>query len=195
MRVRLKCQFVPRSGSLTPLIWSIAASLRWTSLRSLLMVAALAFWLSTGGALRAQDAGYMRMVTSSGRQVAGESTDPAHYGWIPLRRATMPSPSEIAAIAQESTTTSQDSAAKSVHRPIIVVKDRDTSSLALLGAMTSHQHFSEVDIVLTKNDDPVARYKLTDVTVISVRGGGTNGGTDAPEEQLRLTYARIELQH
>jgi type VI secretion system Hcp family effector len=131
----------------------------------------------------------MRVLTSSGHQMAGESTDPAHLGWIPLRQATMPTTSEIAALAQES------SAAKSVHRPVVIVKDRDSSSLGLLGAMTSHQHFPEVDIVLTQNDQPLARYKLTDATVVSVRGGGTNGSTDAPLEQLRLNYAKIEIEH
>jgi hypothetical protein len=32
-------------------------------------------------------------------------------------------------------------------------------------------------------------------TIISVRGGGTNDGTDAPMEQLRLNYAKIEIEH
>jgi type VI protein secretion system component Hcp len=187
---RLRSEYWGRTDSMHELLRSSLIPLR-----ILVTVAAIGAWLFADGAIGAQDAGYMRMVTSSGRQVAGESTDPAHNGWIPLRRATMPSASEIAAAAQESGTTSAESAAKSVHRPIVLIKDRDGSSLGLLGAMTSHQHFPEVDIVLTKGDDPVATYKLTDVTVISVRGGGTNGGTDAPEEQLRLNYAKIELEH
>jgi type VI protein secretion system component Hcp len=152
-------------------------------------------WFLAGGVARAQDAGYMHMVTSSGRQMPGESTDPVYYGWIPLRDAIMPSSSEIAAIARESKDASAASASKSVHRPVIVIKDRDQSSLGLLAAMTSHQRFSVVDIVLTKGGQAVGRYKLTDATVISVRGGGTNGGTDAPLEQLRLTYAKIEVEH
>jgi type VI secretion system Hcp family effector len=159
-------------------------------------VAAVAAWLLAAGTARAQDAGYMRVITSSGHQMAGESTDPAHLGWIPLRQATMPTPSEIAALAQqESSAGSTASTAKSVHRPVVIIKDRDRSSLGLLGAMTSHQHFPEVDIVLTQNDQPLTRYKLTDATIISVRGGGTSGGTDAPMEQLRLNYAKIEIEH
>ncbi|HTX14472.1 MAG TPA: type VI secretion system tube protein Hcp [Candidatus Baltobacteraceae bacterium] len=190
MYANLEGQFAVRNSRLNRLVHSV-----WVSSRTLLTVALVAAGLSAGGSISAQDAGYMRMVTSSGRQVAGESTDPAHNGWIPLRRATMPSASEIAALAQESSATPPESTSKSVHRPVVLVKDRDSSSLGLLGAMTSHQQFPEVDIVLTKGDDPVAKYKLTDVTVISVRGGGTNGGTDAPEEQLRLNYAKIELEH
>jgi type VI secretion system Hcp family effector len=165
------------------------------ALRVLASVALVAASLAAGGAARAQSAGYMRMISSSGRQMAGESTDPAHYGWIPLREASMPSASEIAAIAQESKEASTASNSKSVHRPIVLIKDRDRSSLGLLAAMTSHQRFSEVDIVLTKGDEVVTRYELSDATVISVRGGGTNGGTDAPTEQLRLNYAKIEIEH
>jgi len=164
------------------------------ALRALASVAIVAAPLLAGGAARAQSTGYMRMIASSGRQMAGESTDPAHYGWIPLREAVMPSASEIAAVAQESKETSAAGDSKSVHRPIVLVKDRDQSSLGLLAAMTGHQRFPEVDIVLTKGDEAVARYKLTDATVISVRGGGTNGGTDVPMEQLRLTYAKIEVE-
>ncbi|HEX4002309.1 MAG TPA: type VI secretion system tube protein Hcp [Candidatus Acidoferrales bacterium] len=127
--------------------------------------------------------------------MAGQSTDPAHLGWIPLRQVTMPTPSEIASLAKESSSASVASTDKAVHRPVVIIKDRDVSSLGLLGAMTAHQRFPEVDIVLTLNDAPLTRYKLTDATIISVRGGGTNGGTDAPTEQVRLTYAKIEIEH
>lgn len=123
--------------------------------------------------------------------MTGESTDPAHYGWIPLREATMPCASEISAIARESKDPSAGSESKSVHPPIVLIKDRDQSSLGLLAAI----RFPVVDIVLTRGDQPIARYKLTDAIVISVRGGGTNGDTDAPMEQLRLTYAKIEIEH
>jgi type VI secretion system Hcp family effector len=165
------------------------------ALRALASVVIVAAWLLADSAAHAQSAGYMRMISASGRQMAGESTDPAHYGWIPLREAIMPSASEITAIAQESKNTSPASDSKSVHRPIVLIKDRDRSSLGLLAAMTSHQRFPEIDIVLTKGDEAVARYKLTDATVISVRGGGTNGGIDAPMEQLRLNYTKIEIEH
>lgn len=164
------------------------------ALRALVFVAIVAASLLAGGAARAQSAGYMRMISTSGHQMAGESTDPAHYGWIPLREAIIPSASEIAAIAQESKNASAASDSKSVRRPIVLIKDRDRSSLGLLAAMTSRQRFPEVDIVLTKGDEAVTQYKLTDVTVISIRGGGTNGGTDAPMEQLRLNYAKIEVE-
>jgi type VI protein secretion system component Hcp len=190
MHIRSRHQLWRRSSRLSLHGGSIPVALR--AMASTALVAAC---LLLGGAARAQDAGYMRMVSSSGRQMAGESTDPAHHGWIPLRQAIMPSASEIAAIAQESKGVSAASESKSVHRPIVLVKDRDQSSLELLVAMTSHQRFPVVDIVLTKGDQVLARYKLTDATVISDRGGGTNGGTDAPMEQLRLTYAKIEIEH
>ncbi len=190
MHIRSRYQLWRRSS---PLSWPGGSVL--VALRTMASTALVAACLSLGGAAHAQDAGYMRMVSSSGRQMAGESTDPAHYGWIPLREAIMPSASEIAAIAQESKDASTASESKSVHRPIVLVKDRDRSSLELLVAMTSHQRFPEVDVVLTESDRPIARYKLTDATVISVRGGGTNGGTDAPVEQLRLTYSKIEIEH
>jgi type VI protein secretion system component Hcp len=181
-------------------LWLRGNSLNWPGasllLRAMASIALVAACLLIGGAARAQDAGYMRMVTSSGHQMTGESTDPAHYGWIPLREAIMPSASEIAAIAQESKDAwAASDESKSVHRPIVVIKDRDQSSLGLLAAMTSHRRFPVVDIVLTKGDQVIARYKLTDATVISVRGGGTNGGTDAPMEQLRLACAKIEIEH
>jgi type VI protein secretion system component Hcp len=190
MNVGLSRQFWSRSGTLNRLSGPILAVFRTAA-----AVLAVTAWLSAGGAARAQDAGYMRVLTSTEHQMAGESTDPAYFGWIPFRQATMPSASEIVAIAHESTAGFATSTSKSVHRPIVIIKDRDESSLGLLGALTSHQHFPEVDIVLTKNDQPLARYKLTDATIISVRGGGTNSDTDAPTEQLRLNYAKIEIQH
>ncbi len=162
--------------------------------RAATLVAVLAVCLFAAGAAHGQDAGYMRVITASGHQMAGESTDPAYPAWIPLRQVTLPTPSEIAALAQESSSSAAASTDKSVHRPVVIIKDRDVSSLGLLGAMTAHQHFPEVDIVLTKNDQSLTRYKLTDATIISVRGGGTSGGMDAPTEQLRLNYAEIEIE-
>ncbi len=190
MNTRLRCQFWRRNSAFNGRGGSILVPLR-----AMALVAIVAASLLAGSAARAQDAGYMRMVTSSGRQMAGESTDATHFGWIPLREAIMPSASEVSAIVQESKDASAASDSKSVHRPIVLIKDRDQSSLGLLAAMTSHQRFPEVDIVLTKGDQAVARYKLTDATVISVRGGGTNGDTDAPMEQLRLAYRKIEIEH
>ena len=145
-------------------LWRRSSPLSWPGgsvlvvLRAMAPTALVAACLSLGGAAHAQDAGYMRMVTSSGRQMAGESTDPAHYGWIPLRQAIMPSASEIAAITQESKDASAArDESKSVHRPIVLVKDRDRSSLELLVAMTSHQRFPEVDVALTESDRPAIR--------------------------------------
>jgi type VI secretion system Hcp family effector len=189
MRARLKCQGGERSrGLFCPSGPNLPGS------RTLPLVAAVALWLLAGGAAHAQGAGYMRIVTASGRQMAGESTDPAHYGWIPVREATMPSASEIGAAAPESKPDSAAAAAKSVNRPVVVIKDRDKSSLGLLGAMTSHQHFPEVEIVLTKADEPLARYRLTDVTIISIRAGGARDAMEAPMEQLRFNYAKIEIE-
>lgn len=171
------------------LTWSTSAALRTAAAATV-----VATWLWAAGTVHAQQAGYMRVVTSGGHQIAGESTDPDHYGWIPFRQAAMPTPSEIDAISKESPD-SATSAAKAVHRPVIIVKDRDNSSLGLLAGMTGHERFPEVDIVLTQSDRPVAKYKLIGATIISVRAGGTDGGTDAPEEQLRLNYAKIEIEH
>jgi type VI protein secretion system component Hcp len=154
----------------------------------------VALWLSATSVACAQ-AGYMRIVTASGHQMAGESTDRNYLSWIPFRQATLPTTSEIAALAKESSSDSASTDTKSVHRPIVIIKDRDMSSLGLLGAMTSHQRLPEVEIVLTDGGPVTGRYKLTDAIVISVRGGGTNGSTDAPMEQLRLSYAKIEIEH
>ena len=86
-------------------------------------------------------------------------------------------------------------AKKVVHKPVIVVKEMDRSSLALLGAYTSHQHFPEIDIVLTSlGGEPTVRYKLTDATIISVRAGDTGGGTHEAFEQVRIGYTKIEIQ-
>ena len=146
--------------------------------------------LLLGGAARAQDGGYMRVLIPSG-QMAGESTDPRYLGWIPLRQASMPSAVEIAAMADAS---NPPVGPKVVNKPVVIFKDRDKSSLGLLGAMTSHQHFKEVDIVIIKSPaGPTTRYKLTDATIISVRDVGTEGGLEADLEQVRLTYSRIEI--
>jgi type VI secretion system Hcp family effector len=151
-----------------------------------------------GTAAPAQNGGYMRALTSHG-QVAGESTDPKFNGWILLREATMPSASQIAAMAEESSSGSGTGAAaggeKAVHKPVTIVKDRDRSSLALLAAFTSHQQFPEIDIVVTSpGGEPTARYKLTDATIVSVRAGDTDGGTHEPFEQVRISYTKIEIQ-
>jgi type VI secretion system Hcp family effector len=155
-------------------------------------------FLFGSAAAQAQSGGYMRVLTSRG-QLAGESTDAKYNGWILLHDATMPTVAQIAAITDESAAGSgagaSASAAKEVHKPVIIVKDRDQSSLALLGAFTSKQHFPEIDIVMTsRGGDPTARYKLTDATIVSVRAGDTDGGTHEAYEQVRISYAKIEIQ-
>ena len=146
-----------------------------------------------GTAASAQNGGYMRALTSHG-QVAGGSTDPKYQSWIPLRQTAMPTAPQMAVMADE-TSTAPGAAAKVVHPPIVIVKDRDDSSLALLGAFTSHQHFPEIDIVVTKiGDQPTARYKLTDATIISIRASDPADGMHQPLEQVRINYAKIEIQ-
>jgi type VI secretion system Hcp family effector len=145
-----------------------------------------------GTAARAQSGGYMRMLTSHG-QVAGESTDPKYNAWILVRTATMPSAAEMSAMAEESSAAGNSGGENAVHKPVVIVKERDRSSLALLGAFTSHQHFPEVDIVMmSPSGKPVAQYKLTDAMVVSVRAGDTDGGTHEAYEQVRISYAKIE---
>jgi len=154
-------------------------------------------------AASAQD-GYMRIITSTGRQMAGESTDPAHPSWIPFRSASIPSASEIAAMAQDEAGAKSSGGSKPgdaakpgngiVHRPVVVVKDRDRTSLALLGAFSSHQNLPEVQLVFTtKGDMPTVTYKLTNASIISIRAGGTEDGTEVPVEQLRFNYEKIEI--
>jgi type VI secretion system Hcp family effector len=146
-----------------------------------------------GTAARAQNGGYMRALTSHG-QVAGESTDPKFNGWIVVHSAVLPSAPQIAAMADESSAAA-GGGEKVVHKPVIVVKEMDRSSLALLGAFTSHQHFPEIDIVMTSlSGAPTARYKLTDAMIVSVRAGDTGGGTHEAFEQVRISYAKIEIQ-
>lgn len=145
-----------------------------------------------GSAARAQGMGYMRVLTAHG-QIAGESTDPVYNAWIPLRQTKMPTATQLAAMA-EGTTASGDAEGKAMHPPVVIVKDRDRSSLTLLAAYSSHQHFPEIDIVVMKfADQPTARYKLTDATVVSVRASAAQG-TEEPVEQLRIAYSKIELQ-
>lgn len=158
-------------------------------------IAMAACWFLAGGAAHAQGQahGYMRVITASGRQMAGESTDPAHNGWIPFTRADMPTASEMAAIAQEAPP-DPHSTNKVVHRPVVIVKERDKSSLGLLSVMSSHQVLPEVQIAFTdNNNDPTVTYKLTDATVIAIRAGDTNGDTEAPLEQVRFNYTKIEI--
>jgi type VI protein secretion system component Hcp len=157
-----------------------------------ILIASTGFLLGT--AARAQTGGYMRALTAHG-QVAGESTDPRFNGWIPLRSASMPSAPQIAAMADESNAAGSAGGDKAVHRPVTVVKEMDKSSLALLGAFTSHQHFPEIDIaVTTPAGNPATHYKLTDAMVVSVRTGGTDGGTHEAYEQVRISYAKIEIE-
>jgi type VI protein secretion system component Hcp len=135
--------------------------------------------------------GYMRCVSASGRAMAGISTDATFNGWIPLRQTTMPTAAEMSATTSEDAAT----AAKEVHPPIVVVKDRDSSSLAILGAFTSKQHFPEIDIAVTDHSDhPTVRYKLSDATIIAVRASVTPDAAQEPIEQLRITYAKIEVR-
>ena len=161
----------------------------------------LTTWVMLPGmarSLRAQQpasrfGGYMRMVSASGHVISGESTDPTYKGWIPLRQTTLPTAAQMAAMADENSAAS--TATKGVHPPIVVIKDRDSSSLVLLGAYTSHQHFPEVDLALTDNSDKVSKtYKLTDAVIISIRAAGGGDGTQETVEQLRITYAKIEAQ-
>jgi type VI protein secretion system component Hcp len=161
-------------------------------------------WVMVAGAGRAQvtaihPGGYMRLVTSTGHVVAGESTDAAYNGWIPLRLTTMPTKEQITAMAEESAAASGGSGAvapagKTVHPPVVVVKDRDTSSIALVGAFSSHQHFPEVDITVTDySDRPATKYKLADATIVALRASVTPDAAQEPVEQLRITYAKIEI--
>src|SRR5277367_3455512 len=157
-----------------------------------IVIVSACFLLGTTAA-RAQSGGYMRMLTSHG-QVAGESTDPKYNAWIVVRSATMPSAAEMAAMADESSAAGNSGGEKTVHKPVVIVKERDRSSLALLGAFTSHQHFPEVDIVMEAfNGKPSAQYKLTDAMVVSVRAGDTDGGTHEAFEQVRISYTKIEI--
>jgi type VI protein secretion system component Hcp len=178
------------------------------------IVAAIAgAWLLFGTAAGAQDSGYIRVMTAHG-QMAGESIDPAYLAWIPFRAANMPTQWEIDGMSQDSSanpapattdakatgsahapSSASTSASTVVHRPVVVVKYRDKSSLGLLGAMTSHQVLPEVDIVFaTKSGQVTRRYKLTDASVISIRAGGISDDGDAPMEQVRFNYAKIEIE-
>ncbi len=160
-------------------------------------IAATILILSTcllfGTAASAQTGGYMRALTSHG-QMAGGSTDPKYQSWIPLRQTTMPTAPQMAAMADEATA-APGATGKVVHPPIVIVKDRDNTSLALLGAFTSHQHFPEIDIaVMNPGDQLTARYKLTDATIISIRVSDPADGLHQPLEQVRINYAKIEIQ-
>lgn len=160
----------------------------------------LTTWAMLTGAGLAQapvpsGSGYMRAISASGHMLAGESTDVTYSGWVPLRQTTMPTAVQMAAMAEGGAAQGTASAAKVVHPPIVVVKDRDGSSLALLGAYTSHQHFPEIDITVTDHSDqPVRKYILTDATIISLRASVMPDGSQQPVEQLRITYAKIEVQ-
>jgi type VI secretion system Hcp family effector len=180
------------------MVADVAAPRSHTYVRRALGFAAPILIVSTcflfGAAARAQNGGYMRALTSHG-QVAGESTDPKYNAWILLHAATMPSEAEMAAMADESSAAGNSGGEKAVHKPVVIVKDRDQSSLALLAAFTSHQHFPEIDIVTTApGGAPAARYKLTDAMIVSVRAGDSDGGTHEPYEQVRISYAKIEIQ-
>jgi type VI protein secretion system component Hcp len=165
-------------------------------------------WLLLGAAAGAQESGYIRVMTVHG-QMAGESIDPAYLAWIPFRSANMPTQWEMDGMNEDSNASSAPATADAkaagsahttssestvVHRPVVVVKYRDKSSLGLLGAMTSHQVLPQIDIVFTaRNGQPTRRYKLTDATVISIRAGGISDDGDAPMEQVRFNYTKIEM--
>jgi type VI protein secretion system component Hcp len=152
----------------------------------------LTAWTMLARPVRGQGTGgYMRCVSASGRTMAGVSTDATFNGWIPLRQATMPTAAELSAMTSEDAA----AAAKEVHPPIVVVKDRDSSSLAILGAFASKQHFPEIDIAVTDHSDhPAVRYKLKDATIIAVRASVTPDAAQEPVEQLRIAYVKIEVQ-
>jgi type VI protein secretion system component Hcp len=184
----------------------IASRAPWIALPILIAGACLL----PGTTASAQDHGYMRVMTSAG-QMPGESTDPAYDGWIPLRQADMPSQSEIAAMADQSSASASSADAKpapsptttsgsrkspdaTAHKPVVIVKDADKSSLALLSAYSGHRHFTEIDIVLTKgSDQPKIEYKLTDATVVSFHSGVADGSTEGTHEEAKISYAKIEI--
>jgi type VI protein secretion system component Hcp len=164
-----------------------------------ILVAIAGAWLLLGTAAGAQESGYIRVLTAHG-QMAGESIDPAYPAWIPFRSASMPTQWEMEGMSQDSSASSAHAASSStsgstvVHRPVVVVKYRDKSSLGLLGAMTSRQVLPEVDIVfVSRSGQGTRRYKLTDASVISVRAGGISDDGDAPMEQVRFNYTKIEI--
>jgi len=194
MIVAAKVQICAENGALRRVNGRLLAALGTAAI-----VFVAGAWLLVSGTAQAQSAGngYMRVMTAHG-QMAGESTDAAHMGWIPLQQATVPSAADIAAMAQESRADSAAAGAKPgtiVHKPVTIIKDRDDSSLALLSAWTGHQKLPEVDIVLTKvGDQPTVTYKLTDATIIAIRAGGDDNGTEGALEQVRFNYAKIEIE-
>jgi type VI protein secretion system component Hcp len=162
----------------------------WIAAPILILTTCLLF----GPAAEAQSGGYIRVVTKSSGEIAGPSVTPARQGWIAVRQVTMPTAKQIGAMRDEQNAAPSADAAKEVHPPVSIVKDRDTTSLALLGAMTSHQRFPEIDIDMTNHsDEPVARYKLIDAMVIGVRVSDPVDPTQQPLEVVKMSYARIEI--
>lgn len=168
-------------------------------------------------AVRAQNAGFLRIVSENGTSIRGESKDPAHLNWIPIasvaaglnnggqadRESSSPSVSELASRRAQNNQASAHRVSPIVH-PIGTPGD---SSSGVATGRRRHEPFvitKEMDRASPKLYEACAsgqhfkevdvdlvsggHYKLFDVLVASDR----KSGGAKPIEAIEFSYGKIE---
>jgi type VI secretion system Hcp family effector len=141
--------------------------------------------------------------------IDGGSKDAAHLSWITVSSITsgdlkseaqmestmsigsQSSGSGAGKVAMQTQAQPHDAASgmssgKRMHQPLVITKEIDKASPKLAEAVSSGQHFNEVDV-----DMGGSHYKLYDV-MLAVRKAG--GGGDRPMETVTFTYQKIEMK-
>jgi type VI secretion system secreted protein Hcp len=190
------------------------ATRNWT----LGLAAGIVFLCAASGA-RAQNAGYMRLVTAQG-PIAGTSKEAAHLNWIQLTGAQIGdvdgdgAPDQASSIpATPATTATQGRTAKAatnqpqmprdhasgmatgkrMHKPLTITKEWDASSPKLRTLQASGTQIPTVEIYLPTNSGAAkaGHYKLSNAMISSIQVLG-GGGKTPQTESVTFTYQKIE---
>lgn len=125
--------------------------------------------------------------------IAGESTEPNHGGWINLlsvsQNMTRPMPAGASgSTRQRSTVTLGD---------IVCTKELDKSTPKLMEAICKGTNFPKVSIDLCTSSDgssriPYMKWELTNVRVTSYDVAGSTDGPMVPTESFSLNYEEVK---
>jgi|GEM_PF-2936101 len=170
-------------------------------------------------AVRAQNAGFLRIVSANGTTIRGESKDSAHLNWIPISSVAAGGLNHAAQADRESSSPSVSELAPrqvqksqaSARRVSPVVHYAGTPGDSLSGAATGRR--SHNPFVVTKQMDSASpklyqacasgqHFKEVDVDLVSTGGhyrlfdvlvasDHTSGG-DKPMETIAFSYGKIE---
>jgi type VI secretion system secreted protein Hcp len=125
--------------------------------------------------------------------IPGESTDEKHSAWIEVLSYSW-------GVSQPSSGAVSSGGARTAERAdfqdFSVVKTLDKASPKLSLSCVKGEHIPEVKLELcraTGDKQKYMEYKMSDVTVSSVRpGGSSQGGEPLPIEEVSFAYGKIE---